>query len=416
MCSSNLELVHYSLELQPLTGTGAALRSTRGQGLAGPGALALSPWIFGQTETEAGSNAAPTAPVADGSGNNPASEPPAGGTDAKTESSAPVSTGPATTDGGAGGAATSGPAQRSETGSQAVTRPAAPSARSWPTRVKLIFDHKIDYDTVNDLVARQMAKLPDPAKNADYEIFNREYRRGDTAGYNEWEVRIDLPPETGMQVIEQVRAEFEAIPYFPSSNTIGGKVAGSTRVRAGYALLLSVIGIIVYLWVRFSRFSYGLAAAVALLHDVLVTVGLIALSAYLTGFLQFLLIQEFKIGLSVLAALLTIVGYSVNDTIVVFDRIREVKGKNPNLTVSILNDSINQTLSRTLITILTTLFVIVVLYIGGGAGIHGFAFTLLVGVTVGTYSSIFIASPILMWLTAVPESQAVKAKTPQYVS
>jgi len=406
------ELVHYSLELQPLTETGAVFRAGRGEALAGPGALALSPWIFGQTETEAASSTAPSVPAADGSGNNPASEPPASGTETQTEPSAPVSSAPATTDGGVNEAVPSGSVQRSET----ATRPAAPSARSWPTRVKLIFDHKIDYDTVNDLVVRQLAKLPEPDKNADYEIFNRDYRRGDTTGYNEWEVRIDLPPETGMRVIEQVRAEFEAIPYFPSSNTIGGKVAGSTRVRAGYALLLSVIGITVYLWVRFTRFSFGLAAAVALLHDVLVTVGLIALSAYLTGFLQFLLIQEFKIGLSVLAALLTIVGYSVNDTIVVFDRIREVKGKNPNLTISMVNDSINQTLSRTLITALTTLFVIVVLYIGGGAGIHGFAFTLLIGVTVGTYSSVFIASPILMWLTAVPESQSGKVKTPQYVS
>ncbi|NMC19261.1 MAG: protein translocase subunit SecF [Thermogutta sp.] len=427
------ELVHYSLELQPLTGTGGIPSLGRVSGLAGMGGLGLAPWVYGQTEGEAVSGGAPSVPAAGGNvpaaggkGDIPPSEPGAVNVnteavnvnaDTKSESPAPATSAtPATRDGGANHAAPSASPQGSGTTARPAARPAAQAGRSWPTRVKLIFDHKIDYDTVNDLVARQLAKLPDPDKDADYEVFNREYRRGDTTGYNEWEVRIDLPPETGMQVVEQVRAEFEAIPYFPSSNTIGGKVAGSTRVRAAYALLLSVIGIIIYLWVRFTRFSFGLAAAVALLHDVLITVGLIALSAYLTGFLQFLLIEEFKIGLTVLAALLTIVGYSVNDTIVVFDRIREVKGKNPNLTAGMINSSINQTLSRTLITGLTTLFVIVVLYVGGGAGIHGFAFTLLIGITVGTYSSIFIASPILMWLTAVPESQAQKAKTPQYVS
>ncbi|GAB6184930.1 protein translocase subunit SecD [Thermopirellula anaerolimosa] len=405
------ELVHYSLELQPVTETGAMSSRNRVGGLAGTGWPALSPWIFGQAENAGAASDSSATAGSEGAVAGSASESTAGNADGKVESSVPVSPAPASAEGSAGDTKAA-----AAEGSARTNRSAAPAVRSWPTRVKLLFDHKIDYDTVNDLVARQLAKLPEPDNKADYEIYNREYRRGDTAGYNEWEVRIALPPETGMKVVEQVRAEFEAIPYFPSSNTIGGKVAGSTRVRAGYALLLSVIGIIVYLWVRFTRFSFGLAAAVALLHDVLVTVGLIALSAYLTGFLQFLLIQEFKIGLSVLAALLTIVGYSVNDTIVVFDRIREVKGKNPNLTVGMINTSINQTLSRTLITALTTLFVIVVLYIGGGAGIHGFAFTLLVGVTIGTYSSIFIASPILMWMTAVPESQVKKVKAPQYVS
>lgn len=414
------ELVHYSLELRPLTETGAMFSPGRVGGLAGTGGLALSPLVLGQAENVGEANGSPSAAETNGDELPPTSETAKSGAEDNAESVPPTT--PPATDSEANDTAPPAAKQSSAAQSSAgqspetVSRAPVPSGRSWPTRVQLVFDHKIDYDTVNELIARQVEKLPDPDKNADYEIFNREYRRGDTTGYNEWEFRIDLPPETGMKVAEQVRAEFEAIPFFPSSNTIGGKVAGSTRVRAGYALLLSVIGIIVYLWIRFTRFSFGLAAAVALLHDVLVTVGLIALSAYLTGFLQFLLIQEFKIGLSVLAALLTIVGYSVNDTIVVFDRIREVKGKNPNLTIGMINSSINQTLSRTLITALTTLFVIVVLYIGGGVGIHGFAFTLLVGVTVGTYSSIFIASPILMWLTAVPESQVKVTKTPQYVS
>jgi len=410
------ELVHYSLEVQPVTEAGAYLAPGGGGSLAGMGGLALSPWIFGESP-EQGSPSAAT----------PGIEPaPANAHGATSTAPATGSAGPVNESGGptpmraaqspSEGGASATPAPSTAQTEKNSSRSGAQAVRAWPTRVKLLFDHKIDYDTVNGLFAQQLGKLPGPDKNADFEIYNREYRRGDTAGYNEWEVSLDLPPEKGMQVAEQVRTEFDAIPYFPSSNTIGGKVAGSTRIRALYALALGVIGIVAYLWVRFTRFSYGFAAAVALLHDVLITVGMIALSAYLTGVLQFLLIVEFKIGLSVLAALLTIVGYSVNDTIVVFDRIREVKGKNPNLTIRVINDSINQTLSRTLITGLTTLFVIIVLYIGGGAGIHAFAFTLLVGITVGTYSSIFIASPILIWMTAVPESQGKEAKVPQYVS
>ena len=98
------------------------------------------------------------------------------------------------------------------------------------------------------------------------------------------------------------------------------------------------------------------------------------------------------------AAILTIVGYSLNDTIVVFDRIREVRGKNPSLTPEMVNLSLNQTLSRTLLTSVTTLIVVVILYFGGGDGIHGFAYCLVLGVVVGTYSSIFVASPALLWM------------------
>jgi SecD/SecF fusion protein len=107
---------------------------------------------------------------------------------------------------------------------------------------------------------------------------------------------------------------------------------------------------------------------------------------------------DFKINLPMIAALLTIVGYSLNDTIVVFDRIREVRGKSPALTIDMVNTSLNQTLSRTLLTSLTTLIVVFILYVIGGEGIHGFAFALVMGVIVGTYSSIFVASPVLLWL------------------
>ena len=143
--------------------------------------------------------------------------------------------------------------------------------------------------------------------------------------------------------------------------------------------------------------AFGLAAVVALVHDVFVMLGGIAVSYYVADYLGFLLIDQFKINLTIVAAFLTIIGYSVNDTIVVFDRIREVRGKDPNVTRKMVNDSVNQTLSRAL-TSFTVFLVVVVLYFFGGEAVHGFAFALMMGVATGTYSSIYIAAPILLWL------------------
>ena len=142
----------------------------------------------------------------------------------------------------------------------------------------------------------------------------------------------------------------------------------------------------------------GLAAVVALMHDVLVVLGMIALSHYVGGALGFLGVDKFKISLEIIAALLTVIGYSLNDTIVVFDRIREVRGKRKQITADMINTSISQTLSRTILTSVTTFVVVFILYCFGGDAIHGFAFSLVIGVVVGTYSSIFIASPALLWL------------------
>jgi len=126
----------------------------------------------------------------------------------------------------------------------------------------------------------------------------------------------------------------------------------------------------------------------------------VAACYYISGtwFANFLLLEDFKIDLPAVAALLTLVGYSVSDTIVVFDRIREVRGKNPDLTPQMINDSVNQTLSRTLLTSLITWLVVIVLFIWGGPGVHLFAFVMVIGVMVGTYSSIYIASPLLLIL------------------
>ncbi|NLY03108.1 MAG: protein translocase subunit SecD [Rhodopirellula sp.] len=261
------------------------------------------------------------------------------------------------------------------------------------TAAKLEFSHRIDYDTLSEL----FQKIVPPT--SEFDLDREGFEEGDTAAYLDWTVRIQAPPEKAEQIVSAVKGELDKTPFFPSASTIGGKVAGSTRVQAIYALLASLLCIIVYIWVRFQRIVYGLAAVIALVHDVLITLGCLALSLYLAPFFGFLLINPFKIGLSELAAFLTVIGYSLNDTIVVFDRIREVRGKSPRLTMQMVNDSVNQTLSRTILTGLTTMIVLVILYVGGGNTIHGFSFVLLVGVIVGTFSSIFVASPVVLWMS-----------------
>ncbi len=214
----------------------------------------------------------------------------------------------------------------------------------------------------------------------------------------EWYVSIVTDKKHAKEILTAIQERLAATPVWLSSSKIGGKVAGDTRSLAIAALLASLLGIVGYIWVRFQRVVFGVAAVIALVHDVLMTLGAIAISAWLVGPFSWALIEEFKISLPVVAAFLTIIGYSLNDTIVVFDRIREVRGKTPELTTEMINTSINQTLGRTLLTSLTTLIVVLILYSLGGQGIHGFAFALVVGVIVGTYSSIFIASPALLWM------------------
>jgi SecD/SecF fusion protein len=225
-------------------------------------------------------------------------------------------------------------------------------------------------------------------------VWEQESRRKES----EWTVTLQENEENTRNILERLRSSVAGRPYFPSSSTIGSKVAGDTKQLALFALLGSLVGIVAYIWFRFQRVAFGLAAVVALVHDVLITLGAIAVSKWVA--VEFLQLEEFRISLPVVAAFLTIIGYSLNDTIVVFDRIREVRGKNPAMTSEMINESINQTLSRTLLTSVTTLIVVMILFFLGGQGIHGFAFSLVVGVLVGTYSSIFIASPVLLFLVS----------------
>ena len=189
---------------------------------------------------------------------------------------------------------------------------------------------------------------------------------------------------------------------FSNVTVFNSQVSGTMKQQAIVAIGLSLLAVVIYIWFRFGSLRYGIAAIAALVHDVAVALGVIALAGLAynklgpdSPIVQFLMLDPFKINLAMIAAFLTIIGYSLNDTIVVFDRIRENRGRLSRATPAIINDSINQTVSRTVLTSGTTLIAVGTLYVLGGDGVHGFAFAMLLGVLVGTYSSIAIAAPIL---------------------
>ncbi len=166
--------------------------------------------------------------------------------------------------------------------------------------------------------------------------------------------------------------------------SVGPKIGGELRTAAINSIVAALALIVLYLTVRFV-FRYGIAAIIALIHDVTLTLGAFSLLGL-------------EVNLQTIAAFLTIIGYSLNDTIVIFDRIREnMKLRRKEAYREVINRSINECLSRTILTSLTTLFVALMLFLFGGPVIHDFAFALVFGVVVGTYSSMFIASPVLVW-------------------
>jgi preprotein translocase subunit SecF len=166
---------------------------------------------------------------------------------------------------------------------------------------------------------------------------------------------------------------------------VGPKVGNELKEKGLMAMTLSILAILIYVAFRF-EWRFALASIFALVHDVSIAMG--ALSLF-----------QVDVNLDILAALLTILGYSLNDTIIVFDRIREgIRESKESDLFKIINESVTKTLSRTTLTSLTTFFVVLTLFLFGGKIIYGFSFTMLVGVVVGTYSSIFIASPLLKWL------------------
>jgi preprotein translocase subunit SecF len=213
-------------------------------------------------------------------------------------------------------------------------------------------------------------------------------------GANGYEAVITLP-ETSDSNSDSARATVVkalATNYTDSTNKVEdaytvGPTAGRQLTRqAGWAILWSLLGMLAYLWFRF-EFIYGAAAVIAVFHDTLITIGAFSLTN-----------QE--ITLTVIAAILTLVGYSMNDTIVVFDRIRENLQLMRRATLSeVVNKSINQTLSRTILTSGLTFLTVLALYLFGGEVLHGFSFALVVGILIGTYSSIAVAAPMLVAYT-----------------
>jgi preprotein translocase SecF subunit len=170
-----------------------------------------------------------------------------------------------------------------------------------------------------------------------------------------------------------------------SQESVGSQVSGELRKKGALAVGLALLMVLLYIWFRF-EWQFGMGAVAALFHDVILTIGVFSLT-------------QIEFNLSIIAAILTIVGYSLNDTVIVYDRIRENLRKYKKMPLpDVLNLSINDTLSRTILTSLTTLLALTALYVLGGQGLRGFSFAMIWGVFVGTYSSIFVASPLLMAL------------------
>jgi preprotein translocase subunit SecF len=213
------------------------------------------------------------------------------------------------------------------------------------------------------------------------------------AGHEGTEAEAEL--DTAAKAVRNALAQdYSENPVLEHSTEIVGAVVGAELRQK--ALQLTVLGLLfqlIYIAVRFKGGVWGVAAALAAVHDVLICLGLL-------GFFRY------EITLNVIAALLTLVGYSVNDTIVIFDRVREnLRQKRKDPLAKILNDSVNQTLTRTLISNGTTLLSVLGLYLFGGEVLRGFGFTMVVGILVGTYSTIFIAIPIVLWWTDFREGR-----------
>ncbi len=195
----------------------------------------------------------------------------------------------------------------------------------------------------------------------------------------------------------------EDVPHIISYTKVGPTIADDIRTSSFYAGFFALALIFIYILIRFSKWQYSAGAIIALFHDVILTLGAFSLLKGLLGF-------SMEVDQAFIAAILTVIGYSINDTVIIFDRIREFfgMGKGAN-SEEVINNAINSTLSRTTITSLTTLFVVLMLLLFGGSSIKGFAFAITFGIMVGTYSSIFIASPIVRDLTARVESKKAKS-------
>ncbi len=190
----------------------------------------------------------------------------------------------------------------------------------------------------------------------------------------------NLIPSIKQTLVENLNSEID----FRRVENVGPKISAELLKSGITAISLSLAAMLFYIWIRF-EWQFSIGSIIALFHDVIITIGIFS-------------ILSFEINLSIIAAVLTIVGYSMNDTVVIYDRIRENLNKYNKLNISeIANISINETLSRTIITSITTLLALMSIYILGGEILRGFSFAMILGVLIGTYSSIFVASPILKY-------------------
>ena len=218
---------------------------------------------------------------------------------------------------------------------------------------------------------------------------------------NDYLVKIEITKSNDENFIKSINdklsADLGSAVDFRRVENVGPKVS-KELLRAGLlAISLSLAAMLFYIWIRF-EWQFSLGAVIALIHDVIITVGIFSFLAY-------------EVNLSIVAAVLTIVGYSMNDTVVIFDRIRENLKKYSKMSITEISDlSTNQTLSRTLITSVTTLLALFSIYIFGGAILKGFSFAMILGVIIGTYSSIFIATPVLNY-TKVNQKTVLKENT-----
>ena len=218
-------------------------------------------------------------------------------------------------------------------------------------------------------------------------------------GKGEYLIRVEKgsgdAEKLSLYIKERLHESFGAGTYeIRRVEVVGPQVGNDLKHKALMAILYAMGGILIYVTLRF-EFRYALGAIIAIAHDVIITVGAFAV----TGF---------EISLPVIAAILAVIGYSLNDTIIVYDRIREnMKRVKAGDEEACINRSINETLSRTLLTSITTLIVVLALFFYGGGVIHNFAFALLVGIIIGTYSSIFVASPALIYYDSLTSKRRV---------
>ncbi|MCH7851444.1 MAG: protein translocase subunit SecF [Candidatus Marinimicrobia bacterium] len=210
------------------------------------------------------------------------------------------------------------------------------------------------------------------------------------------EMLIRMPAEETVQFSDRLKSALTDYEFtIRRLETVGPKIGEELKGKALWSVFYALLGILLYITIRFDRY-YALGAVAALAHDVLITLGIFSL-------------LNLEIDLAILAAFLTIVGYSLNDTIVVFDRIREnAKTQRRAEFYATVNRSVNQTLGRTVITSLTTLMVVTTLFLIGGEVIKYFAFAMIVGVIVGTYSSIYVASPLMAALESRAQERSGK--------